>query len=96
MGQVQPPQVPQGAPAERRGQVHHHRVVVEGSAQVELPQGLVLDSEGLRVDDGQLVVAQIQGAEAAEPGKGLGFDLGNSRVEDTKKNQREFKNIYWC
>lgn len=91
MGQVQSPQVPQGAPAERRGQVHHHRVVVEGSAQVELPQRLVLDGEGLGVNDCQLVVAQIQGAEAAESSKRVGFHLGNSGFEDTKRDEESLK-----
>lgn len=57
-------------------------MVVEGSAQVELPQGLVLHGEGLRVDDRQLVVAQVQRAKVAESGKGVGFHLRDSVFEE--------------
>lgn len=87
VGQVESLQGSQGAPAQRRGQVHHRGVVVEGSAQVELLQSLVLDAEGLRVDDCQLIVTQIQGAKAAESGEGVGLHLRNSGFEEIQETQ---------
>lgn len=56
-------------------------MVVEGSAQVELPERLVLHGECLWVNDCQLVVAQIQRAKAAESGKRVGLHLGDSGFE---------------
>lgn len=56
-------------------QILYRRVVVEGSAKVELPQGATEVDEGLGVDDSQLVVAQIQRANAEESVEGAGFQL---------------------
>lgn len=60
-------------------------MVVEGPAQVELSQRLVRDGEGLWVNDRQLVVTQVKGAEAAESGERVGFHLGNSECEDIQE-----------
>lgn len=68
-GQVQPQQVTQSTPAKRGGQIDDRRVVVESPTEVELPQHTALDSERLRMDDGQLVVAEVQRSEATQTSK---------------------------
>lgn len=80
--QVQCSQGLQGAPVESRAQAGHCRVVVEGSAQVELPQRLVQDGKGLGMNNSQLVVAQIQRAKPVQSFEGEGFHLRNSGFED--------------
>ena len=81
VGEVQTPQGAQGAPAQRGGQVHHRGVVVKSPAEVQIQQGVVLHHEGFGVDDRQLVVAQVQRAEAAQPRKRVGIHLGYSGFE---------------
>ncbi len=44
-------------------------MVVKSPTEVELPQHTALDGERLRMDDGQLVVAEVQRSEALQARK---------------------------
>ena len=92
--EVQEDQAGQAAPAHGGGEVRQGGAVVERAAEVELQEGTARDAEGLRVDQGQRVAAEVQGAQTGHGGEGVGAQLCDPGRE--RSSLRYCVGTFWC
>ncbi len=67
-------------------------MVVKSPTEVELPQHTALDGERLRMDDGQLVVAEVQRSEAPQARKCARLHLRDPGEEKRNISHYNHKN----